>query len=141
MRCPHCNHEINDDVKYCPYCGKLVKSNNAEFTCSYCHNEINKDDEICPHCQKKVRFFDRLNALEKKGFLSLVLVAAGFASCIMPFLSLPLLGIGCYAGFKDRDKDDRAKDAFVFGIVGLILEIIVFIINLILVMQNLDFIK
>ncbi len=141
MRCPHCDHEINEDVKYCPYCGKLVKSKNAEFTCSYCHNEISKDDEICPHCQKRVKLSDRLSSLEKKGFLALVLVAAGFASFIVPAISFPLLGIGCYFGYKDKDKDHRAKDAFIMSIIGLVLEAIVFIINLINVIQNMNLLK
>lgn len=51
MKCPHCNQNHPDGMKYCPETGKLISSNSI---CSNCGASIPNDSVYCPDCGKPV---------------------------------------------------------------------------------------
>ena len=64
MRCPGCSKEINDNAKFCKYCGKKIENNNPIFenseeipvekplfiTCPNCGKEMQADKAFCTNC-------------------------------------------------------------------------------------------
>lgn len=74
MKCPHCQEIIEDDSKFCNFCGKKTNS----IYCINCDTEIklpikrNKlsDKYLCTNCRSKVPSFERrelrINDLEKR---------------------------------------------------------------------------
>ena len=47
MKCPHCNQEHSDGMKYCPETGKLISST---IICPNCGASIPNDSVYCPDC-------------------------------------------------------------------------------------------
>lgn len=47
MRCTKCERELEDDMKYCPSCGREV---GHKIKCDVCGKEIQDTDRYCPYC-------------------------------------------------------------------------------------------
>lgn len=64
MKCPECSKEINDNAKFCKYCGKKIEDNNSIseipeetivekplfITCSKCGKEMQANKAFCTNC-------------------------------------------------------------------------------------------
>ena len=51
MKCNHCEKEIQEGSKFCPYCGQKVEQ---VIKCPNCGNSIRPGDIFCMCCGKKV---------------------------------------------------------------------------------------
>ena len=64
MKCPECSKEINDNAKFCKYCGKKIEDNNTIseipeetiveeplfITCPNCGKEMQANKAFCTNC-------------------------------------------------------------------------------------------
>ena len=55
MKCKNCGKKIDEDSKFCKYCGiKLSKKiNKKSLNCNECGYVIIGDSHFCSHCGKK----------------------------------------------------------------------------------------
>ena len=55
MKCKNCGKKIDEDSKFCKYCGiKLSKKINKKLlNCNECGYVIIGDSHFCSHCGKK----------------------------------------------------------------------------------------
>ncbi|MDD4170143.1 MAG: zinc-ribbon domain-containing protein, partial [Desulfotomaculaceae bacterium] len=47
MQCPNCQKALQEDFKFCPYCGTEMVKN---FACHTCHKQVEPAWVSCPHC-------------------------------------------------------------------------------------------
>lgn len=47
MNCPNCKQNLQNDFKFCPYCGSEV---NRNLFCPSCRNKVEPKWVSCPHC-------------------------------------------------------------------------------------------
>ena len=62
MKCKYCENEINDNVKYCPHCGKLLEEVVTAEIISQSQNYQNDNNDYvhCPKCgSTNVHFVSR----------------------------------------------------------------------------------
>lgn len=48
MKCTHCNKDLNDDLKFCPYCGHIKET--IVKVCIKCGNILDPDHQFCGKC-------------------------------------------------------------------------------------------
>ncbi len=48
--CPHCNAELHGNPKFCPECGKSLKT-----VCPDCGTEVKPNAKFCPECGRKLK--------------------------------------------------------------------------------------
>ena len=53
MKCNHCQKEIEDSAKICPYCHTPVIRIKPKKICGYCYTELKKGDKTCKGCGRK----------------------------------------------------------------------------------------
>lgn len=49
MYCPKCNHEMADDMNFCPRCGTKIER------CPHCHQPLKTNARFCQYCGKEVQ--------------------------------------------------------------------------------------
>ena len=54
MKCNHCQKEIEDSAKICPYCHTPVIRIKPKKICGYCYTELKKGDKTCKGCGRKI---------------------------------------------------------------------------------------
>ena len=59
MICTHCNREINENAKFCPFCGREVTQSVAlVLRCRHCNEPINLNQKFCPACGRLQRWVE-----------------------------------------------------------------------------------
>lgn len=61
MLCNNCGKEINDNAKFCKYCGQpveniqtVIQEEKQTITCPACGKEVNKENSFCTNCGAKM---------------------------------------------------------------------------------------
>lgn len=54
MKCNHCQKEIEDSAKICPYCHTPIIRIKPKKICGYCYTELKKGDKTCKGCGRKI---------------------------------------------------------------------------------------
>lgn len=54
MKCNHCQREIEDSAKICPYCHTPIIRIKPKKICGYCYTELKKGDKTCKGCGRKI---------------------------------------------------------------------------------------
>lgn len=49
MKCNHCNSEVADGTKFCPYCGNRIELP-VSLRCPQCNTEVADGTKFCPNC-------------------------------------------------------------------------------------------
>lgn len=93
MFCMNCGKEIDDDVAYCPHCGKATKETPLEAG----------------------------RAKEESKEYAISSMVLGLMSLILPFLNLPCAILAIVLSKKSKNSYAQAGNAM--GIIGLILAI------------------
>jgi RNA polymerase subunit RPABC4/transcription elongation factor Spt4 len=55
MKCKECSHEISDNAKFCPGCGKPALSGINKIKCGKCDYEMDGNLKFCSECGEPVR--------------------------------------------------------------------------------------
>ena len=56
FKCPECGTELNENIKFCPTCGKnAVVPQTRTIFCMKCGEKITNEAKFCPVCGNKVR--------------------------------------------------------------------------------------
>ena len=138
--CPNCHKQVDESSCFCPFCGEDLQQKKVgmdeSLRCPSCHGIIHEDDMTCPHCQKKLKYLEKLYPNEKRGILSLLLVGVGVAFCIVPFVSIICLVLALVFSLLEKDKCRYTKDATLFSIIGLCITVGIFVVSLIINLQN-----
>ena len=66
MKCNHCQREIEDSAKICPYCHTPIIRIKPKKICGYCYTELKKGDKTCKGCGRKIPE-ELLKLWEKEG--------------------------------------------------------------------------
>ncbi len=61
MKCPACNTDNADKVKYCENCGY-----NLSQVCPHCGSDISNTEYFCPHCGEAVNYQPKRRVLKIK---------------------------------------------------------------------------
>ena len=80
MECKNCGMEINDDVKYCRYCGIALHENEKKYKTEICNNSFNavlNEDEWIEYKNEKKRQSNFLNVFLSFVTLALLTIVAG----------------------------------------------------------------
>ena len=70
-RCQYCNSVIDENDKFCPFCGSKIESNensNSDFTstCMSCGAKLSKDDVYCRECGTINPFYEDVTVANTK---------------------------------------------------------------------------
>ena len=55
MKCNHCNSEVADGTKFCPYCGNRIELP-ISLRCPQCNTEVADGTKFCPNCGSPMAF-------------------------------------------------------------------------------------
>ena len=55
MKCNHCNSEVVDGTKFCPYCGNRIELP-ISLRCPQCNTEVTDGTKFCPNCGSPMAF-------------------------------------------------------------------------------------
>lgn len=71
--CIYCNHQVEDNSSFCPYCGKTLTT---ESICVNCSSKLPEGISYCPKCGNKIDVTDNKNRYRKA--LTIIFVAICF---------------------------------------------------------------
>ena len=71
------NNTLNDNMRFCPKCGKILSRIDSNRTCNCQHNNNSKDNEPCCRCDSRKTNADRIRNMSDEELMNTL-----FDSCL-----------------------------------------------------------
>lgn len=104
MLCNGCKREIEDDAKFCEYCGEKVEKELENLFCSSCGKQIENNSLFCKHCGASIGNKVTINQKDSK-YKKIDLAVKIIIIALLVIIGL--LVVGRYTGNKNTESDGR----------------------------------
>lgn len=118
MRCMNCNRDVEDDAKFCPYCGSRLSYGQQTYSSEYTTQFAQQGSYTSPYNYAAQGNASGYNAQARPAGYNENSVGLD----ILSFL-FPIVGLVLYLSYKD-DEPNKAKGVGLCALVSFILGLI-----------------